>query len=343
MPLTKEKSGRGGIAVGKQTALNHLGSFQKALVNIDPQYARFLSLKTLQLNLGDVCNLRCFHCHINASPRGTRLMTKDVMDKIILFLYRISYSAWTLPGGSPEMNPHFRYLIEKTKGLTEKRIVRTNLTIIRERGMEWLPEFFRDQRITLVASLPCFTEEEVDRQRGKVVYARCVSVLKELNGLGYGKELELNLAYNPGGDFLPGAGADLEVEYRRELFDRQGIFFNHLFVLTNSPAGRFRDFLDGEGARKPYYRLLETNFNQNAASNIMCRTLISVNWSGDLFSCDFNHALNIPIRDKRGNVLTVKDLGEVSKPGREIDFGRHCFSCTSGEGSSCTGTLIGSR
>lgn len=313
--------------------------FKERMQEIDPIYCKFDTLQTLQLNLGNLCNLSCNHCHVNASPKGTKVMDMAVMEKVAGYLKKRTGVTLDITGGCPEMNPHFRSLIEATDGLSERRMVRSNLAICSEPGMKWLPEFYRQQRLVIIGSLPCYMEENVDRQRGNGVYRRSIEVLKRLNGLGYGTELELNLVYNPGGDFIAGAQKELEEAYKRELQQRHGIRFNSLYTITNAPIGRFREQLEAKGAYERYLHVLATRFNPAAAAGIMCRTLVSVDWKGVLYNCDFNQAVGLPITNEDGEVLQIKDLAEAAKHGKELVLAQHCYCCTAGEGSSCTGAL----
>jgi radical SAM/Cys-rich protein len=313
--------------------------FKERMQEINPTYCKFDALQTLQLNLGNLCNLSCNHCHVGASPRGKQVMEREVMEKVVNFLQLQQGVTLDITGGCPEMNPHFRFLIETTAGLSERRMVRSNLAICSEPGMEWLPEFYRQQRLVLIGSLPCYLEENVDRQRGNGVYRRSIDALKRLNSLGYGTELELNLVYNPGGDFIAGAQKELEEAYKHELQHRHGIRFNSLYTITNAPIGRFREQLEARGAYERYLHTLATHFNPAAAAGIMCRTLVSVDWQGVLYNCDFNQAVGLPIVNADGEVLQIGDLAEAAKHGKELVLDQHCYCCTSGEGSSCTGAL----
>ncbi|HEY6007896.1 MAG TPA: arsenosugar biosynthesis radical SAM (seleno)protein ArsS [Geobacteraceae bacterium] len=316
-----------------------VAAFTERIREINPDYVTFEGLRTVQVNLGDLCNLHCTHCHVNASDRGTRVMGRGVMESIAGCLSRREGMTLDVTGGCPEMHPDFRYLIETTAGLASRRILRSNLAIMAEPGMEWLPEFCRCHGLVITASLPCYLEENVDRQRGKGVYAASVAVLKELNRLGYGRELELNLVYNPGADFVPGAQRALEDAYRQELRERHGLAFTNLYTMTNAPIGRFREYLEARGAYERYLGLLATSFNPAAAGSIMCRTLVSVDWQGHLYNCDFNQALGLPITGDDGRPLAVDRLEEAAQEGTGLFLGQHCYCCTAGEGSSCTGAL----
>lgn len=313
--------------------------FKERVQEINPIYCKFDTLQTLQLNLGNLCNLSCNHCHVSASPRGEQVMKREVMEKVVDFLQLQQGVTLDITGGCPEMNPTFRFLIESTEGLSERRMVRSNLAICSEPGMEWLPEFYRQHRLVIIGSLPCYLEENVDRQRGNGVYRRSIEALKRLNGLGYGTELELNLVYNPGGDSIADAQKELEEAYKLELQQRHGIRFNSLYTITNAPIGRFREQLEAKGAYERYLHSLATRFNPAAAADIMCRTLVSVGWQGVLYNCDFNQAVGLPIVNEAGAALQIGDLAEAAKQGKELVLAQHCYCCTAGEGSSCTGAL----
>jgi radical SAM/Cys-rich protein len=315
-------------------------TFKHRLRELNPDYCTFKSLRTLQVNLGNVCNLTCDHCHISASPVGKQIMGHEVMTKIITFLTRNPGVDLDITGGCPEMNPSFRSFIERTAGLAPRRLLRSNLTIMTETGMEWLPRFCHAQGLIIVASLPCYLAENVESQRGPGVYDASIVALKELNSLGYGDTHELNLVYNPGGDYLPGSQSELESAYRLELARRHGIRFNNLYTITNAPIGRFRGNLEKEDTMERYMKLLVSRFNPDAAHKIMCRSLVSVDWLGYLYNCDFNQAAGMPISLDDGRTLTLDDLDSALPTGFDLLFDQHCYSCTAGEGSSCTGTLI---
>jgi radical SAM/Cys-rich protein len=313
--------------------------FKERLKEVNPVYIKFDTLQTLQINLGNQCNLSCRHCHVGASPQGEKVMDREVLAKIIGFLVRQPGLTLDITGGCPEMSPHFRFLIEATDHLRLRRIVRSNLVIMTEPEMEWLPVFYHRHNLVITASLPCYMEENVDRQRGTGVYSRSIAALKMLNGLGYGTERELNLVYNPGGDSMPGSQKELEAAYKTEMMACHGIVFNHLYTITNAPIGRFREYLESKGAYDRYLNLLATGFNPGAAGNIMCRTLVSVDWKGFLYNCDFNQAIGLPITGENGGILKIDDLEEAARNGNELFLAQHCYCCTAGEGSSCTGAL----
>jgi radical SAM/Cys-rich protein len=267
-------------------------------------------------------------------------MRTDVIDQITGFLSHHPDLTLDITGGCPEMNPNFRYLIEKTEGVSPRRMLRSNLAIMAEPGWEWLPEFCRSHELTIIGSLPCYLEENVDQQRGSGVYQKSIQVLKRLNSLGYGTEVELNLVYNPGGDFVPGSQQGLEAAYKAKLSVNHGIIFNHLFTITNAPIGRFREHLEAAGTYSDYLRMLAGRFNPEAAGNIMCRTLISVDWQGKLYNCDFNQALGMPVTADDGSEISISELDDAVMSGKQIDLAQHCYCCTAGEGSSCTGALV---
>lgn len=317
-----------------------MNSFAERLKSAAPEFICFDSLETLQVNLGNLCNMACSHCHVSASPGGDRNMTRDVAEKIVAVLQRNRGITLDMTGGCPEMNPHFRYLVEATENLSLRRIVRSNLTILTEPGMAWLAGFYQQHGLVVFASLPCYSAENVDKQRGAGVFGRCIDALKRLNALGYGTELDLNLVYNPGGPFLPGPQRDLEAAYRKELADNFGISFTNLYTITNAPIGRFREHLDKEGAYDSYLNHLADRFNPETAGSIMCRTMVSVDWQGILYNCDFNQVLGLPIRGPEGKALTLDDLDEAARSGNELVLGQHCYCCTAGEGSSCSGSLV---
>ncbi|HEY5523364.1 MAG TPA: arsenosugar biosynthesis radical SAM (seleno)protein ArsS [Desulfuromonadaceae bacterium] len=318
-----------------------VASFQQRLNAVNPEFESFESLQTLQVNLGNLCNLSCTHCHVNASGRGAEIMDVEVMGQIAQFLTRHPGLTLDITGGCPEMNPDFRFLIEQTEGLAPRRMLRSNLVIMAEQGWEWLPEFCRSHELVIVGSLPCYLEENVARQRGNGVYQKSIQVLKRLNSLGYGSEVELDLVHNPGGDFVPGGQQGLEAAYKAELTANHGIVFNRLFTITNAPIGRFREHLDSTGSYADYLHLLAGRFNPETAGTIMCRTLISVGYQGNIYNCDFNQALGMPVTADDGSGITISELDDGGMNGKKIHLSQHCYCCTAGEGSSCTGALVG--
>lgn len=314
--------------------------FKETIKNVNPKLLSFDRLETLQVNLGNMCNQYCEHCHVDAGPAGDKIMSRGVMEKITNFLRDQQELTLDITGGCPELNPNFKSFIEKTSGLVSRLMVRTNLTILLEKGMDWIPGWYKEHRVILIASLPCYTEENVDKQRGNGVFEKSIKALQRLSKLGYGNSLELNLVYNPGGDFLPGSQEELETDYKEELFENYGIRFNNLFTITNAPLGRFKNYLGESNQFEQYIQLLAENFNPDTAENIMCRTLISVDWQGVLYNCDFNQAAGLPIRDSTGKILKIDDIQDVIQNKYEILVDEHCYCCTAGAGSSCTGILV---
>ncbi|MHC4871323.1 MAG: arsenosugar biosynthesis radical SAM (seleno)protein ArsS [Planctomycetota bacterium] len=300
----------------------------------------FDKLQTLQVNLGNICNQRCSHCHVSASPEGINLISSDNIDKVIAFIRRHPYLTLDLTGGAPEMHPLFKYFIEKASSIVNEIYVRSNLTVLTLPDYAWTAKFMADHNITVMASLPCYTAENVDKQRGPGVFNRCIEALHRLNALGYGSNHKINLIYNPGGAFLPGSQKSLETDYRRILKEEHEVIFNNLLTITNVPIGRFADSIDNVNDRENYLCVLKDKFNPAAAENIMCRKLINVGFNGTLFNCDFNQALNLPVIKADNTAAKISDLDELVSNKLEISMGVHCFACTAGEGSSCTGQLL---
>lgn len=298
-------------------------------------------LKVLQVNVGNLCNQSCAHCHVGASPQGKNIMSRKVIDDILNFLSKNWGLTLDITGGAPELNPDFEYFVEKAHPLVKEIIVRSNLTVILEPGKEHLPEFYKKYGVHLICSLPCYTEGNVDAQRGYGVFKKSIEALKRLNQAGYSKGhgLPLDLVYNPGGAFLPPSPKKLEKDYKTRLRDEYGIDFNHLISITNVPIKRFKNFLKSRGEYEKYIDLLKTSFNPNVVDHLMCRTFLSVGYDGRLYDCDFNQVLGWALTDKEGNYLTIDKVSAKEFEGREILLGEHCFSCTAGCGSSCQGAL----
>ena len=296
-------------------------------------------LETLQVNLGYLCNLSCLHCHVNAGPERTEIMDRETVDAVLALLDRADLQTLDLTGGAPELNPHFRYLVREARALGVKVIDRCNLTVLMEPGQEDLGEFLADNQVEISASLPCYLEENVEAQRGKGVYGTSIEVLRQLNALGYGAELVLNLVYNPVGPTLPPPQPALEAEYRRELDQRFGIRFNQLLTITNMPISRFGAVLLSQDQYVPYMNLLRDNFSEPNMETLMCRSLLSVDWRGYLYDCDFNQMLEMSLlaSDRHRHVTEV--ASSMSLAGDLIATGEHCYGCTAGQGSSCGGAL----
>jgi arsenite methyltransferase len=317
--------------------------FSEKIISISPELLYFENLETLQVNLGNLCNQSCKHCHVNAGPNGKNIMGRSTLDEAICFIMKNPDITLDITGGAPEMHPDFIYLIEKTDKHAAKRIVRTNLTIITEDKMDWLPGFYRDHNIVITASLPCYSRENVDSQRGNGVFEKSIKALKMLNEVGYSRSHELNLVYNPNGPMLPPSQDELEGCYREQLLQNFNMEFNNLYTIINNPVGRFEKVLRLENGYEDYIKMLFDNFNPDAAQNIMCRTLVSVNWEGKLFNCDFNQAKGLPIRDRQGNIIFIDGIEDLLSSNYEILTGEHCYSCTAGSGSSCTGEIASDK
>lgn len=315
--------------------------FDAALKTIDHQPPGLNNLQTLQINLGNRCNQSCAHCHVQAGPTGQKTMPRQVMQQIANFLKNRPGLCIDVTGGCPELNPQYRFFLENIHPLASTLMVRTNFTVFFEPGLQWIPKWYRDHNVTIIGSLPCYTQENVDKQRGADVFGRSIEAIKLLNDLGYGREknLQLNLVYNPGADFLPASQQQLEADYKQQLLENHSISFNNLFTITNAPIGRFKQYLEANGLLNKYLELLADNFNPDAAQNIMCRNLISVDYRGMLYNCDFNQALDLPIIDETGQAATIDRLEELLAQKVQIITGPHCFCCTAGAGSSCTGSL----
>jgi radical SAM/Cys-rich protein len=301
-------------------------------------------IEILQVNLGYTCNQTCVHCHVNAGPNRTEQMDRDTIDQVIDVLRERKIGTLDLTGGAPELNPHFRYLVESATELGVQVIDRCNLTILSEPGQETLAEFLAAQRVAVTASLPCYQEDNVDKQRGKGVFERSIDGLRTLNALGYGTdggELELNLVYNPQGPSLPPAQDKLEADYKKFLGERFGIRFNRLFTIANMPIARFGSTLISKGQFRDYMALLRAAHSDANLDGVMCRTTVSVDWQGYLFDCDFNQMLAMPLREggRRHGRLHLSDLLELDLVGNPISIADHCYGCTAGQGSSCGGAL----
>lgn len=303
---------------------------------------RRIELTTLQVNMGNLCNQSCLHCHVSASPRGKKVMGRRVVDDILSFLKQNPGLSLDITGGAPELNPNFDYFILEAKPLVKELSVRTNLTVFFEPGKEYLPDFFMKNRVRLICSLPCYQKESVDAQRGKGVYDKSIRALRILNRLGYAKmkDLSLTLVYNPTGPYLPPQQDRLEAEYREFLKKNYDIEFDKLLTITNAPIKRFKKYLNSNGEYKNYLRLLKKSFNPEIVDNIMCRKYLSVGYDGRLYDCDFNQSLGWVLKNKKGQVLTIDKIRPQDLKERKVMVGEHCLSCTAGFGSSCQGALL---
>jgi radical SAM/Cys-rich protein len=300
-------------------------------------------IDVLQVNMGKYCNLACIHCHVESGPTRKEMMNREIVDAVLRFFAGTSIPTLDITGGAPELNPNFDYLVESAIGLNRQVMDRCNLTVIFEPGKAYLPEFFRCHRVELVCSLPCYTEENVDRQRGRGTFDLSIRALKIFNDLGYGQAgsgLTLNLVYNPVGPHLPPQQDQLEQDYKRELREKFGIEFNRLYCLSNMPITRYQTHLKLCGEYEKYMALLESSFNASTLDQVMCRNLISIGWEGTIYDCDFNQMLDLPIRDAEGRALHISTLSVDQVQHLPITVGNHCYACTAGSGSSCGGALV---
>jgi radical SAM/Cys-rich protein len=299
----------------------------------------------LQVNVGKLCNLACVHCHVNAGPKRKEIMTRDTIGRITEWLAKTDIPVVDLTGGAPEMIPDFRYFVEQVKELQPSRHVidRCNLTILLEHGYEDLAAFLARNEVEIIASMPCYTSENVNAQRGEGVFEGSIAALQLLNLLGYGTDVDLplHLIYNPVGAFLPPSQAELEADYKRELKKHFGIVFNKLYTLTNLPIGRFASYLQHNNKLDEYMELLIQAFNPATVDGLMCRNTISVGWRGEVYDCDFNQQLEMQWSSNGENkALFLWDVDPDSLQNREIMTGDHCFGCTAGAGSSCGGAIV---
>jgi radical SAM/Cys-rich protein len=300
------------------------------------------SLDVLQVNLGYRCNQTCQHCHVNAGPSRTEAMTTETAELVLAVLKARRAGTLDLTGGAPELNPNFRDLVRAATGMGCRVIDRCNLTVLLEPGQEDTAYFLASHRVEITASLPCYLQENVDRQRGNGVFEKSIAALRRLNALGYGQAgtgLVLNLVFNPSGPTLPPDQQPLEVAYRRELSERFGIVFSHLFVLANMPIHRFGSTLISKGQFGDYMKLLKSHFSAANLDAVMCRSLISVDWQGYLYDCDFNQMLQMPMRIDEIPRPHLLNLLTTDTDGLPIAVADHCYGCTAGQGSSCAGAL----
>ncbi len=298
-------------------------------------------LDTLQINVGYKCNQACFHCHVNASPKRKEMMSRETMEIVLAFVKDPRITSVDITGGAPELNPHFRDLVRAACGLGVHVIDRCNLTILEEPGQDGLTEFLAGAGVEVTASLPCYLEDNVDAQRGKGVFAASLRGLRRLNAEGYGQAgtgLTLNLVYNPQGPHLPPPQAALEADYRERLAREHGIVFNALYALANMPIERFARTLCARGEYQGYMALLRAAHREENLETVMCRTLLSVDWRGHVYDCDFNQMLGIPLPNG-GRPTRLQDLIGRGFAGRPIAVAGHCYGCTAGQGSSCGGAL----
>src|SRR6266576_1649165 len=301
------------------------------------------AVDVLQVNLGRYCNLACIHCHVESGPTRKEMMSRESVEAVLRFLARTGIPTLDITGGAPELHSDFAYLIASARKLGRHVMDRCNLTVLFEPGMEYLPEFFKLNEVELVCSLPCYSEENVDKQRGKGTFDASIRALQLLNEIGYGQidgDLVLNLVYNPVGPHLPPRQDKLEQDYKKILCEQFGIAFNRLYCLTNMPITRYATHLKLRGEYDRYREFLESNFNGATLDQVMCRNLISIGWDGSVYDCDFNQMLEMPILDAAGNRLHIASLVLDQVRERSIQVGDHCYACTAGSGSSCGGELV---
>lgn len=296
-------------------------------------------LAELQINVGRRCNQACNHCHVDAGPKRTEVMTWETMTHILVWAKAAGIRAVDITGGAPEINPHFRRLVDAFLAIGASVKSRCNLTVLFEPGQNDLAAWYAKRRVALICSLPCYTEANVNAQRGDGVFENSIAALRELNAVGYGRDanLPLDLVYNPGGAFLPAAQAKLETDYKERLKNDFGIVFSRLLTLTNLPINRFAHYLDRTGERETYMQMLTENFNAATVPGLMCRSLLSVDWQGRVYDCDFNQMLDLPLGGGPTRYLWEIDADWLE--GKAVALGPHCFGCTAGSGSSCSGAL----
>jgi len=298
-------------------------------------------LDTLQINVGYRCNQSCFHCHVNAGPNRTEEMSAEVADTVLAFIRRRGIETLDITGGAPELNANFRRMVREARAHDVRVMDRCNLTVLEQPGQEDLASFLASTQVEVVASMPCYLQDNVEAQRGKGVFDTSIRGLKALNALGYGRDpaLPLNLVYNPQGPALPPAQSPLEADYKRVLGEQFGIVFNSLFVLANMPIQRFGSMLVTKGEFDGYLQLLQDAHLDANLDTVMCRNLISVDWRGFVYDCDFNQMLDLPLARGRRRRTHLSDLLDAELEGSPIRVAGHCYGCTAGQGSSCGGAL----
>ena len=305
---------------------------------------RAAAVEALQVNVGKLCNQACKHCHVDAGPKRTEIMTRETAGQVIAAVGRFGIPTLDITGGAPELNPSFRHLVRDARRLGARVIVRHNLTVMFEPGQDDLPEFFREHEVEVVSSLPYFLEQQTDAQRGSGVFQKSIEALRRLNAVGYGRGgggLILNLVYNPVGAFLPPTQEAIERDFKRELLSRHGVTFDGLYTITNMPIKRFLDYLRRSGNEERYMRKLVEAFNPATVEGLMCRSLVSVDWTGRLYDCDFNQMLGLGVAPELPQ--TIADLDPEKFAARRVMTGAHCFGCTAGSGSSCGGAVAAAR
>ncbi len=298
----------------------------------------------LQINVGKLCNLTCVHCHVNAGPGRKEIIAGETIDRILEWFAKTDIPTLDLTGGTPEMVPDFRRLVESVRNFPQPRRVmdRLNATILGEPGYEWAAEFLAAHRIEIIASMPCYEPANVNAQRGDGAFDASIAAFQKLNALGYGREpdLQLHFVYNPNGAFLPPDQVELEADYKREMAEHFGIVFNNLYCIANMPIARFASYLKRNNQYADYLVTLKDAFNPGTVEGLMCRNTINVSWEGDVYDCDFNQMMNLPLEGAEGARLKLWDLDPAAFAEVPIRTGNHCFGCTAGSGSSCGGALV---
>lgn len=332
------------MPVVSESSLSYTSKFDQSLERSGKKLRRS-DPTILQLNLGKLCNLTCIHCHVNAGPSRKEIIAPETVDRILQWYQKHPLKTVDLTGGAPEMAPDFRRIVREVRRIRpDARIIdRCNLVILNEPGFEWVGPFLEEQELEVVASMPCYSPENVDAQRGNGVFDRSIEALRELNRRGFGNghpRKRLDLVYNPNGAKLPPAQAELEEDYKRELAAHFDIIFDRLITITNLPIARFSSWLRREGLYEDYLQTLRDAFNPATVDELMCRNTISVGWRGEVFDCDFNQMLDLQLQDDGGRNLFLWDLTPEKLRGRGIATGDHCFGCTAGAGSSCSGSLV---
>jgi radical SAM/Cys-rich protein len=320
----------------------HVESFENKLKTLNQFPLKPAELEILQINVGYMCNLTCEHCHVDAGPDRKEIMTRETMEQCLKAIDNSTVNTVDLTGGAPEMNPHFQWFVEELSQRNIKVIVRSNLTIlVSNKKYKTYPEFFKKHKVQVVASLPCYTKENTDKQRGDGTFNDSIKALLILNEIGYGKEetgLELHLVFNPGGPSLPPDQKSLESDYKRILKADFNIDFNNLYTITNLPISRFLDYLLVIGKYDSYMEKLVNAFNPSAVDGVMCKNTISVSWDGEMYDCDFNQMLELKIDQKAPQ--HISDFDNKSLAERNIVLNQHCYGCTAGAGSSCQGSIV---
>ncbi len=330
------------VTTASSSSSSKENDFDRAVAESGQQLRRDKT-EILQLNVGKLCNLTCVHCHVNAGPKRKEIMTGETVDRILEWYEKTDIPTLDLTGGTPEMIPDFRRLVEAVRNFDQPRRVmdRLNATIINEPGYEWVPEFLAEHKVEIIASMPCYEPDNVNEQRGDGVFDRSIEAFQKLNQLGYGRdpELVLNFVYNPNGAFLPPEQAGLEADYKEEMKKHFDIDFNSLFCIANMPIARFASYLKRNGDLQSYMGLLRENYNPGTVDGLMCRNTINVGWQGDVFDCDFNQMMKLPLKGVSGDPLFLWDIDIDAFSEQPMLTANHCFGCTAGSGSSCGGAL----